>query len=114
MPSVKNTQKYLKCSIFVDEMIDNGIFNKLGDEKVIEWEDKDKKLFWRIVNLTQNGDPFIEYGVSCRNKPVCKTKKEYSKSMIRKRCWIYREPFETDDKYKFIHGEYCVTGIETK
>jgi hypothetical protein len=114
MASVKKTQKYIKCSQFVDEMIANGIFDKLGTERIIEWEVEDKNLFWRITNLTGDNDPFTEYTVSCQSNPVCKTKKKYDNKIVRKGCWIYKGHFETDDRYKFIINGYCITGIQTK
>jgi hypothetical protein len=119
MPTFKKTKKYQKFQEFVEEMEAKGIFEKIKDipiDSSIEWKEGD--ITWRISNKSYFISPdvgFEEYRLSHFNElagPI--TKKEWKKQKISKTCWIYREPFETTDKYTFNKRGLCITGIDLK
>jgi hypothetical protein len=108
MPSVEKTKRYLNYSQFVDEMIADRVFSKideLGENSgVTEWHGENGE--WRIKKDWDYSAGLETSYEECRIS--------YYNGKVRKSCWIYREPFETDDKYKFSKEGYCITGIQTK
>ena len=106
---IKKTKRYLNYSRFVDDMIRNGVFSNIDemgrDSGITEWYAENGE-YWRI-----NKDWDYHVGLETAFEE-CRV--SYSDGKVRKSCCIYREPFETDDKYRITHGEYCITGIQTK